>query len=142
MANYSKRQINTKRLEEVCGEGGVRCSNYLNNKINLLNYTCKYNIIYITSSIILLLIICSPLILKTLKLDISLCLVEENRYLSQAPKFKDNPLKDLPKLWDQYFKDRMPFRQIFMPGYLFTYENLLKSYVSECVTGRNGEIFI
>ncbi|GEM_PF-1989112 len=29
-----------------------------------------------------------------------------------------------------------------MPGYLFTYENLLKSYVSECVTGRNGEIFI
>jgi len=69
-------------------------------------------------------------------------LIVENREFAGAPDFRINSIKDLPREWDQYFKDRMPFRQIFMPGYIFTYEKLLKTYVSEYVTGKGDELFM
>ena len=36
----------------------------------------------------------------------------------------------------------MPFRQIFLPGYIYTYEHILRTYVSEYVTGYRNELFI
>jgi len=93
-------------------------------------------------SILFLILLVIPATAKVFKKDISINLVGENRVLAKAPNFKNTPLKDLPKLWDQYFKDRMPFRQIFMPAYIFTYEKILQTYVTEYVTGKNGEIFL
>lgn len=69
-------------------------------------------------------------------------MVGENRNLATAPDFRTTPLKDIPKMWNQYFRDKMPFRQVFMPGYLFIYEKVLKTYVSEFVTGYDNEIFM
>ena len=69
-------------------------------------------------------------------------LIRENRILAKAPNYKASAIKDLPKLWDQYFKDRMPFRQLFLGGYIFSYEKVLRTYVSEYVTGRGDEIFV
>lgn len=126
-----------------CGGGG----NPLNNKVFLASKAKKsnykrINLSYYIFSLLFLTLLVSPIAFKLCKQDIWLNLVGENRNLTKAPNFKASPLKDLPKLWDQYFKDRLPFRQVFMPGYIFAYEKVLKTYVSEYVTGYGDELFM
>lgn len=120
--------------------------NSLNNKEFLAKRAKNSNISnkfpYYIFSLLFLTLLVSPIAFKLCKQDIWLNLVGENRNLTKAPNFKASPLKDLPKLWDQYFKDRLPFRQVFMPGYIFAYEKVLKTYVSEYVTGYGDELFM
>lgn len=93
-------------------------------------------------SYIFLILLSAPLLFILFGKDVSLHLIGENRNLTNTPDFKTTPLRDLPKKWDQYFKDRTPFRQVFMPGYIFLYEKVLKTYVSEYVTGHGNELFM
>ena len=93
-------------------------------------------------SYISLILLSAPLLFSLFGKDISLHFISENRNLTNAPDFKTTPIRELPKKWDQYIKDRTPFRQIFMPGYIFTYEKVLKTYVSEYVTGNGNELFM
>ena len=104
-------------------------------------HTCSFtNFIF---SYLFLILLSAPLIFSLFHHDFSIESIKigENRNLASAPDFRTAKLSDLPRLWDQYFKDNTPFRQIFMPGYIFTYENLLKTFVSEFVTGKNGDLF-
>ena len=100
---------------------------------NLTNFVFSY---------IFLILLSTPLCFCLFGHDVPLYLISEKRDLATAPSFKSTQIQDLPRRWDQYFKDRMPFRQVFMPGYIFTYEKLLKTYVSEYVTGKGDELFI
>ena len=93
-------------------------------------------------SYIFLILLSAPLLFSLFGKDVSLHLIGENRNLTSTPDFKTTPIRDLPKKWDQYFKDRTPFRQVFMPGYIFVYEKALKTYVSEYVTGSGSELFM
>jgi len=98
--------------------------------------------VHFVFSYIFLLLLSTPLIFSLFGRDVSLHLIGENRNLASYPDFRTTSVKDLPGQWDSYFKDRMPFRQIFMPGYIFAYEKVLKTYVSEYVTGRGNELFM
>ena len=73
---------------------------------------------------------------------IPLAMILENRAPARAPNPRETPLKDLPGLWDRYLNDWTAFRELFMPGYIYTYEKLLGTYVSEYVTGRGNELFM
>lgn len=82
-----------------------------------------------------------PISLRILKIEFNWGLINENRSLATKPKYKEYNLKDLTKLYDDYFKDRMPFRQFFLTSYIYLSENLLSSYELEDITGKNGELF-
>ena len=94
-------------------------------------------------SYLFLILLSAPLLFSLFHKDLSVdvILIGENRNLANAPDYRTTKLNDLPRLWDQYFKDRTSFRQVFMPGYIYVYEKLLKTYVVECVTGYGHEIF-
>lgn len=83
-----------------------------------------------------------PLTFKIIHFDPSQTVINEKRNLTQAPHFKEHTLSELPKLWDQYFKDRIALRQFFMASYIDVWEHYLESYVSEYVTGRGRELFM
>jgi len=105
----------------------------------------SYSLTSFVFSYVFLILLSAPLIFSIFKEDITLSpqyTIGEKRKLADVPDFSTALIKDLPKRWDQYFKDRMPFRQIFMPGYIFTYEKLLQTYVSEYVTGNGKELFM
>ena len=93
-------------------------------------------------SYLFLVLLSTPLVYLIFGHDVYLQLVGENRILANIPDFKTTPLNDMPKQWDQYLQDKMPFRQVFMPGYIFTYEKILKTYVSEYVTGHGDDLFM
>jgi len=68
--------------------------------------------------------------------------IQENRFLAKAPKFRDYKIKDLTNKWDFYFKDRLPFRDVFISAYIYLYEKILENDVSEYVTGKQGELIM
>lgn len=94
-------------------------------------------------SYLFLILLSTPFIFLISRQDFSIygLVIFENRGLADAPDFKTTSFKDLPKQWDKYFSDKMPFRQVFMPGYLFVYEKFLKTFVTEYVTGHANELF-
>ena len=92
-------------------------------------------------SYIFLILLSTPLVFSLAGHDIYLDVGGENRNLAKAPDFRAVPLSDLPKEWDKYFKDRTPFRQVFMPGYLFVYEKVLRTFAGGFATGRGSELF-
>ena len=110
----------------------------------VIKHVSHNSLTHFVYSYIFLILLSAPLIFCLFREDFSIdvIIIGENRYLANAPDFRKTKLNDLPKLWDQYFKDRTPFRQIFMPGYVYFYEKLLKTYVVECVTGYGNEIFV
>ena len=103
---------------------------------------CNSRTPHFVFSYLFLVLLSTPLVYLIFSHDVYLQLVGENRILANVPDFKTTPLNDMPKLWDQYFQDKMPFRQVFMPGYIFTYEKILKTYVSEYVTGQGNDLFM
>ncbi len=114
----------------------------LNNKIIIKfirggksNYlTCLFSLIFV-------ILIFLPISLRLLKIDFNWGLINENRSLVTKPKYKEYNLKDLTKLYDDYFKDRMPFRQFFLTSYIYLSENLLSSYELEEISGKDGDKF-
>ena len=115
--------------------------NSLGGGIKPVRHSCLTQFVY---SYIFLILLSVPLIFCLFREDFSIdvIIIGENRNLANPPDFRTAKLNDLPKLWDQYFKDRTPFRQIFMPGYVYVYEKLLRTFVVECVTGYGNEIFV
>ena len=115
-----------------------------NSRIGNETHISKTGLTQFLFSYIFLIFISTPLIFSFFRQDFSInvWIIGENRNLANAPDFKSTPIRELPKAIDQYLKDRMPFRQVFMPGYVYVYENLLKTYVVECVTGTGREIFV
>ena len=107
--------------------------------IKPVRHSCLTQFVF---SYIFLILLSAPLLFILFGKDVSLHLIGENRNLTNTPDFKTTPLRALPQKWDQYFKDKTPFRQMFMPGYIFLYEKVLKTYVSEYVTGRGNELFM
>lgn len=95
-----------------------------------------------TFSYLFVILLITPFVFALFGRDVDHQFVGENRLLAVAPDFKTNPVAELPKLWDKYFSDKMPFRQVFMPLYLFVYENVLETPVSEYVTGKGSDIFM
>ena len=110
----------------------------------MIKHVSHNSLTHFVYSYIFLILLSAPLIFCLFREDFSIdvIIIGENRYLANAPDFRKTKLNDLPKLWDQYFKDRTPFRQIFMPGYVYVYEKLLRTFVVECVTGYGNEIFV
>ena len=94
----------------------------------MIKHVSHNSLTHFVYSYIFLILLSAPLIFCLFREDFSIdvIIIGENRYLANAPDFRKTKLNDLPKLWDQYFKDRTPFRQIFMPGYVYFYEKLLQ----------------
>ena len=136
-ASTSSCQNNTFNSTDCCiskqtGGGGIKPVSHS----NLTHFVYSY---------IFLILLSAPLIFCIFREDFSVkpvYEVRERRTLANAPDFATTPLSDLPKHLDSYFKDRMPFRQFFLPGYIYTYENILQTYVSEYVTGYANELFM
>ena len=103
-----------------------------------VNHSCLAHFVF---SYFFLILLSVPFIFSLFGKDVSLHIIRENRNLSNVPDFKTTQIMDLPKRWEHYFNDRTPFRQVFMPGYIFIYEKVLKTYVSEYVTGKGNELF-
>ena len=120
---------------KVVTGGGI----YFRKQIDKSNFKVKPSVIF---SLFIFFILVLPLSVKIAGKAIHIDLIQENRKLAVAPHFKEHNLKELTKMWDQYFNDRMPFRQIFLPAYIYTVESLLESYVFEYVTGKGNELFM
>lgn len=108
-------------------------------KFDILFIKLKPSVLY---SVFIFIVILLPISLKLAGKDINIDIIKEKRVLASAPDFKQKNLQELTKRIDQYFNDRMPFRQIFVLGYIFTAEHLLENYVSLCVTGKGKELFM
>lgn len=126
--NFPAKNVNDCVLKHV--RGGGADTNHNSN--SLTHFVFSYIFLFLLST---------PLIFSLAGQDVFLDVVGENRNLAKAPDFRTTPLGNLPKEWDKYFKDRTPFRQVFMPGYLFVYENLLKTFMGGFATGRGRELF-
>jgi len=125
----------------------IMLNNNDNRNMNSLNSgtrheSCGSRLTYFVFSYIFVMLLATPFVFAVSGHDVSLQSVIENRTLAGAPDLKTTPVKDLPKLWDQFFRDKMPFRQVFMPWYLYVYEKVLQSPVSEYVTGKGSDIFM
>lgn len=129
--NSEERRLDTVKncILEHCNGGGN-------------NPSYRRRSVYFVFSYLFLILLSAPLLFSICGKDVYLQLVGENRSLAQAPDFRTVPLKDLPRQWDQYFKDRTPFRQVFMPGNQFVYEKVLRTFAGGFATGRGNELFV
>lgn len=96
------------------------------------------NLLFLSIFTILL---CLPITLKLVNIDVKWGLINENRNLAVAPTLNDLTLKDFFIKYDEFIKDNMPFRQFFLTSYIYVTENILKSYELEEITGKNNEKF-
>lgn len=92
-------------------------------------------------SVIFYLIISLPLCLQISGHELDCFLVNENRALASKPNLKKLKLNEITSQWELYFKDHLPLRNIFIGSYIYLSEVLLKSYVSENITGKYDELF-
>lgn len=107
--------------------------------IKLSNSRCGGG--YKLFSCIFIILIFLPIIFKSCNIDFAYGLVNERRNLAKLPAFKDQTLKVFLRNYDTYLKDNIPFRQLFLTGYMYLTENLLNSYEKENVSGKNGEYY-
>lgn len=96
------------------------------------------NLLFLSIFTILL---CLPITLKLVNIDVKWGLINENRNLAVVPTLNDLTLKDFFIKYDEFIKDNMPFRQFFLTSYIYVTENILKSYELEEITGKNNEKF-
>ncbi len=78
----------------------------------------------------------------TTNLSFDFGLINERRNLSELPSYTEENLKTYISKLDLYFKDRSPFRNLFLTSYVFICERILESYENEYVTGKFHNLFM
>ena len=127
MSNYFK-QIHNKLLHKLFNKD---IKNKLHSQIWLEQI---FSIIYI-------IFISLPIFCKFNKIDLNLGLINERRNLASLHAFNEQSLNGFLRNLDEYLKDNIPLRQLFLTSYIFITENLLKSYEINAVTGKQRELF-
>jgi len=69
--------------------------------------------------------------------------INENRYLSQQPKFNLNNIKEFPSLFENFFNDNFGFRPFLIQANSYIKIKLLsKQYVDGIIIGQDGWLFL